>query len=131
MRVAALAIAALMMSGTAVAQTTPNMDPPATDTGSDLTATSQPTMATDVAPAMGAVVQPDNSNPERDARGIAVISDPAVVPIGWNGVQGEAMGGPLVDPATGQTVDTTASYPACTRTVTDKCLQTYERHRVR
>jgi hypothetical protein len=80
-----------------------------------------------------ALVQPSNANPERDARGIPVISAAAIVPAGWNGVAGtgEAMGGPLLDPATGEPMADTATYPACTRTVTDHCLQTYERHRVR
>jgi hypothetical protein len=40
------------------------------------------------------------------------------------------MGGPLVDPATGATIDdTNHSYPACSASVTDNCLQTYERGR--
>jgi hypothetical protein len=84
-------------------------------------------------PAGDPVVQPSNANPERDARGIPVISAAAIVPAGWNGVAGtgEAMGGPLLDPATGQPMADTTSYPACTRTITDHCLQTYERHRAR
>jgi hypothetical protein len=78
------------------------------------------------ADAASAIVQPSNADPERDARGIAVISAAAVVPPGWNGTAaGEAMGGPLLDPATGEPV-APDSYPACTATVTDKCLQTYE-----
>jgi len=73
-----------------------------------------------------AIVQPGNSDPERDARGIAVISAAAIVPPGWNGTAaGKAMGGPLLDPATGEAVGP-ADYPACTASVTDKCLQTYE-----
>jgi len=78
----------------------------------------------------GAIVQPSNFSPERDARGIAVVSDPAVVPAGWNGVAaGSAMGGPELDPATGEA--TASGYPPCTRTRTDRCLQTYERGRGR
>ena len=74
------------------------------------------------------LVQPSNSNPERDARGIAVISDPAVVPAGWN--SGPAMGGPAIDPAMRTTsMPSTDSYPPCSRTVTDNCVQTYERGR--
>ena len=77
----------------------------------------------------GALVEPSNSNPERDARGIPVISAAAVVPAGWNGTAaGEAMGGPELDAVTGEPV-APESYPACTATVTDKCLQTYERGR--
>jgi hypothetical protein len=88
------------------------------------------TMATNVTPPMNPVVQPSNANPERDARGIPVISDPAVVPSGYNGTTGAGVGGPLVDPATGATVTgADASHPPCTRTVTDNCLQTYERGR--
>lgn len=79
--------------------------------------------------ASGATVQPSNANPERDARGIAVISDAATVPAGWNGTAaGEAMGGPELDPVTGEPA-ALASYPACSRTVTDHCLQTYEKGR--
>jgi hypothetical protein len=77
----------------------------------------------------GQVVEPSNADPERDARGIAVISAAAVVPAGWNGTAaGEAMGGPELDPATGEPV-AAAGYPACTASVTDHCLQTYERGR--
>ena len=70
------------------------------------------------APASAAVVQPSNANPERDARGIAVISDVAYVPPGYNGIGG-AMGGPVEGD--------NESYPACTATVTDNCIQLYER----
>jgi len=65
------------------------------------------------------VVEPSNANPERDARGIVVISAPAYVPAGYNGVVGAAMGGPVEGDD--------ASYPACTATVTDNCIQLYER----
>lgn len=142
MRTAAFAIA-LLMSSAAVAQTTAaetDMDVNAqvqTDTGiaADVDAdvhatTSAHTTAANMPMASGPVVQAGNSNPERDARGIAVISAAAVVPAGWNGVAGTAMGGPLVDPATGATIDdTNHSYPACSASVTDNCLQTYERGR--
>lgn len=91
-------------------------------------ATGQTTLA--MAPASPAVIQPSNQNPEHDARGIAVISDPALVPDGWNGVSGTAMGGPLLDPVSGEAVDADdASYPACSSSVTDNCLQAYERGR--
>ena len=81
-----------------------------------------------IADAGGHVVQPGNSDPKRDARGIAVISAPAVVPAGWNGTAASAMGGPLLDPVTGEAA-AEADYPACTATVTDNCLQTYEKGR--
>ena len=86
-----------------------------------------PTLAGPFAAAQ--VVQPGNSDPERDARGIAVISLAAVAPAGWNGTPaGAATGGPELDAVTGETV-APDSYPACTATVTDKCLQTYEKGR--
>lgn len=151
---------ALLMSGTALAQTTTdtgNM----TDTGTmtdtsmetnvsatdmstdtshdmsthssstmndatvDTSAQSNMTMASSSLP--GPVIQPSNANPEEDARGIAVISAPAIVPPGWNGVPGTAMGGPLVDPATGEAVGSDETYPACSATVTDNCVQAYAR----
>lgn len=78
------------------------------------------------ADATAAIVRPSNARPERDARGIPVISAAALVPAGWNGSgAGAAMGGPELDPATGESV-AARGYPACTATVTDKCLQTYE-----
>ncbi len=84
----------------------------------------------------GEIALPSNAAPERDARNIVVISDPATVPAGFNGTPAplNGMGGPLVDPAdTSATAEPAArpdaSYPACTRTVTDNCVQTYERHR--
>jgi hypothetical protein len=93
-----------------------------------LTATELASLGTAAAPT-GAVVAPSNADPERDARGIPVISAAAVVPAGWNGTPaGAAMGGPELDAVTGEPV-APDSYPACTATVTDKCLQTYERGR--
>ena len=80
----------------------------------------------------GTAVAPDNSNPERDARGIPVISDPAVAPPGFNQPAGSltGMGGPLVDASQAPAPQpATQDYPPCTRTVTDHCLQTYERGR--
>lgn len=84
--------------------------------------------ADELAATSAQLVAPSNSNPERDARGIAVISAPAEAPAGWNGVPAGAVGGPELDPATGEAAGA-ASYPACTATVTDRCLQTYERRR--
>ena len=139
MRMTVMAIA-LLMSGTAVAQVTSedemsDMDVHAETTVDTTSAdmTAQATTTTMASSAMpGQVVQPSNASPEHDARGIAVISDPAVVPAGWNGVTGTAMGGPLVDAATGETMTgDDESYPACSATVTDNCLQTYERGRSR
>ena len=129
---------ALLMSSAAIAQPTDltadtplpadTSAAPAPDTSNtadqDSTATALPAAGTETQ-------QPDNSNPRHDARGIAVISDAAVIPAGYNGVSGAAVGGPEVDPATGQTISDTAAAPPCSKTVTDHCLQTYERHRSR
>lgn len=126
--------------GTVVTSTTDNVgdDEGTTTTHVNTGATTTGTMthgtmvATNVTPPMNPVVQPSNAAPERDARGIAVISDPAVVPAGFNGSSGAGVGGPLVDPATGTTMTgADASHPACTATVTDNCVQTYERSRRR
>jgi hypothetical protein len=115
---------ALLTGGAAIAQTQ-------TMPAYDATAP----MAT-MAPAAGQTVMPSNAAPERDARGIAVISDPAVVPAGYNGTPSTmtGVGGPLVEPtdtdATAAAATTPdATYPACSRTITDNCLQTYERGR--
>ena len=133
MKAAAFTIA-LLMSGAAFAQTDASTDVMAYE-GDGVTTAAWETdsmtasTATADASATGSLVQPGNSSPERDARGIAVISDPAVVPAGWNGTAaGSAMGGPELDPATGEPV-APETYPACTATVTDNCLQTYERGR--
>ena len=137
---------ALMLGGAAIAQTTtpqttPSPDATNTPTGTmtdhrgmghSTTPASTTATTTSAAPASGTVVSAGNENPKRDARGIKVMSDPAVVPAGFNGVADSGgMGGPLVDPATGETVDAAApaSTPACTAEITDSCLQTYERGR--
>jgi hypothetical protein len=87
------------------------------------------TVAAALPAASGAIVEPSNADPERDARGIAVISAAAIVPAGWNGTAaGAAMGGPELDPVTGEPVGP-RDYPACTASVTDRCVQTYERGR--
>src|SRR5205085_12372988 len=82
-----------------------------------------PAMATPTANSTGPVAAPSNAAPERDARGIAVISDAADVPAGYNGTAGSmtGMGGPLLDTAGAPASTPDASYPACTRTVTDTC----------
>src|SRR3546814_20504671 len=94
-----------------------------TDTTTTTMAPTQTPVTTAMAPASAAVVAPGNDDPEHDARGIAVLSDPAVVPAGWNGITGTAVGGPLVDPATGETVPAVDdSPPPRPPDVTDNCL---------
>jgi len=112
---------ALTLSTAAIAQTEPEVMP-------DSTADTE--MTTSTMPSTGSVQMPSNANPEHDARGIAVISDPAIVPAGYNGTDATGIGGPLVDPATGEAVNPTdTAHPPCSRTVTDNCVQTYERGR--
>ena len=126
----ALFAIALMASGAALAQTYPDTtatDPVDTAAPADTTATMDTTMTAPLTATTGQIAEPSNADPEHDARGIAVISDPATVPAGFNGTPASAVGGPLIDPATGAPAE--ESYPACTATVTDNCLQTYERGR--
>ena len=126
MKTAALTLV-LLVSGAAFAQA-PDSTASSSDTISTV-ATPSSTAETSSA-TMGPTVQPSNASPERDARGIAVLSDPATVPAGFNGLPGGAMGGPLVDPVTGKTLDEAAAhYPACSKKVTDNCRQTYGRRR--
>lgn len=75
----------------------------------------------------------DGTPPERDARGIPVISAPAVVPAGANEpVTAPPGANVVVSPNQASVFNTRQSaqdYPPCTRTVTDNCVQTYERGR--
>lgn len=75
----------------------------------------------------------DGSPPERDARGIPVISAPAVVPPGANQATPVPPGAQVVanpnQAAVFQTQPAAKEYPPCTREVTDGCVQTYERGR--
>ena len=107
----ALFAAALLLSSAAFAQTTTVTTPPPADT------------------ATSPVVMPDNSAPRVDNNGNTVISHPAVAPPGFNQAPGmNGVGGPYVDPS--QPPAPTAAigdYPPCSRTVTDHCIQTYER----
>jgi len=70
----------------------------------------------------GQTVAPGNTNVERDARGIPVVSAPATAPSGWNGNGAPAAAGQSA-PSMGAATD----LPPCSRTVTDRCVQTYER----
>jgi hypothetical protein len=119
---------ALLLGGAAFAQTHDLAPAAAYDGDGTVTASFETEGATGLAadaPAVGTLVQPGNSAPERDARGIAVISDPAFAPPGWNGVPAGGLGGPELDPATGEPA-APDDYPPCTAAVTDNCLQTYE-----
>jgi len=122
MKTAMFAVA-LMVSGAAIAQ-----DYPADTTVPAETTIPAPDTTVPMATPTSHVSMPGNTDPELDARGIPVISDPANVPAGFNMPLG--VGGPLVDasqPPAPQPA--TESYPPCTREITDNCVQTYERGR--
>ena len=74
---------------------------------------------------------PSNDNPERDARGIPVVSAPAEVPAGANDMTPVPAGAVFTPNPNQQSVFTprpaAEEYRACSRTVTDNCVQTYER----
>ena len=74
----------------------------------------------------GQTVAPGNQAPERDARGIPVVSDPAEAPPGFN--QSPQVGGTGASPSSPPAPQaSTENYPVCSRTVTDNCVQAYER----
>ena len=75
----------------------------------------------------GQTSEPSNAAPRRDARGIPVISAPATAPSGWNQPPGTPGAAPASQPA--GTQGSAGSLPPCTRTVTDNCVQTYQRNR--
>jgi hypothetical protein len=81
------------------------------------------------APAGGTPVAPSNAAPERDARGIPVVSAEAVAPTGYNQPAQVGPAGTLAPPATPAAMPPAGDLPPCTRKVTDHCTQTYERHR--
>lgn len=73
-------------------------------------------------------VTPENADPARDARGIPVISTPGVAPPGANE---PVPSGPVVPAPNEEAVfapkPSTIAYPPCSPTVTDNCVQTYQR----
>jgi ABC-type Fe3+-hydroxamate transport system substrate-binding protein len=84
--------------------------------------------------AAGAVAQTTptaSSQPEKDARGIPVISSPATAPAGTNVPVSAPAGVKVVVNANQEAAFTAApavgEMPACSKTVTDRCKQTYER----
>ena len=130
MKLIALAIP-LMLSGAAVAQSAPDFTPaPGTTALVPVPDSNAPGGYRNVkitTPASGKVIHPGNLYPQRDNSGVVVISDPAVVPDGWNGVTSStAMGGPMEDVSNVQTVRTTsAGVPVCSSTITDHCIESY------
>jgi hypothetical protein len=76
----------------------------------------------------GTVQAPSNAAPERDARGVPVISAPAVAPAGYNQPAQVGPAGTLT-PVAPASMPPAGDLPPCTRKVTDHCTQTYERGR--
>ena len=80
-----------------------------------------------------AAVAQGNAAPERDARGIPVISAPATPPAGANQSTPIPAGAQAtVNPnqaAVFATQPANKEYPPCTKDMTDGCVQTYERGR--
>ena len=116
MKTILFAATALCFAGAAVAQTT------------DTTTTQTTTTSTET------TVAPGNTAPERDARGIPVVSDPATAPAGVNIPVTAGPNVQIVAPSSPQTIPSqpsTETYPVCSRTVTDNCVQNYERGRRR
>lgn len=73
--------------------------------------------------------------PERDARGIPVVSEAATAPSGANQPFSVPQGAEVVLNPNQQQVfapqPAQGEMPPCTREVTDRCTQTYERGRAR
>ncbi|WP_129790781.1 hypothetical protein [Sphingosinicella sp. CPCC 101087] len=113
----------------------PAAPPSATQSMSQPTTTpsSQPTTMPAASGAGTGTVAPSNESPERDARGIPVVSDPAEVPAGANQAQPIPPGATFTPNPNQAQVFTprpaTEEYPTCSRTVTDNCVQSYERGR--
>jgi ABC-type Fe3+-hydroxamate transport system substrate-binding protein len=126
--------AALTLGTAAVAQTTEEE----TDATTTETTTTTTTSTTQPAPGNmstmrtgGQTVAPGNGSPETDARGIPVISAPAAAPAGYNQPAQQIPAGSPVPTVARPTPTAAGALPPCTRTVTDRCTQTYERGRAR
>lgn len=116
--------AALMLGGTAVAQTTEE------EVQESDNAATLPVIGVRI-PAPRNVIAPGNAAPETDARGIPVISAPAEAPAGYNQPAQTVPAGSPMPTVAPPTPAAAGPLPPCTRTVTDRCTQTYERGRAR
>lgn len=80
--------------------------------------------------AQESTVAPGNAAPERDARGIPVVSAEATAPAGTNQAVSVPPGAQVVvNPNQAQAFTpqpAAGDMPPCTREVTDHCTQTYE-----
>jgi hypothetical protein len=126
--------AALMLGSAAVAQTTEETTEDSTeDTTTTTTSTTMPAGTTTTSTTMpaGRMVAPGNTAPERDARGIPVVSAPAAAPAGYNQAAQMVPAGTPMPTMARPTPSAAGELPPCSRTVTDRCTQTYERGRAR
>jgi translation initiation factor IF-2/pilus assembly protein FimV len=116
MRTLLFAAAALTISGAAIAQ----------DASQTTTTTEQPSGETVDDPSQA-------TGPEGITQQGTDPNGEAAAPAGTNqGMQGDAGTGMAAQPMSGQQAaftprPATTEYPACSRTVTDSCVQTYER----
>ena len=82
--------------------------------------------------ASGAALAQNSGTPAIDARGIPVVSAPATAPAGANqSVTVPAGATVTVNPNQGAVFTPMAAsgdMPACSKSVTDRCMQTYEGH---
>jgi hypothetical protein len=111
--------------GTQTPTTPPQTSPPDTATPTSGTMPTSGSMSA----GSGMSVAPGNQAPERDARGIPVVSDPATAPAGTNQMTSVPPGSQVQMGGSGAfaTQTSTDNYPACSKTVTDNCVQNYER----
>lgn len=138
--------AALMLGGAAVAQTTTEEESETTTTETSTDTAPAPDATTSIPPPMtvapapgnmstmrtgGQTVAPGNSSPETDARGIPVVSAPAEAPTGYNQPARTVPAGSPMPTVASPPTTAAGPLPPCTRTVTDRCTQTYERGRAR
>ena len=119
--------AALMLGGAAVAQTTTEEETDTTTTETTTTSTTAPAPGNMSTMRTGQTVAPGNNVPETDARGIPVISAAAEAPAGYNQPARTVPVGTPMPTVAPPTATAAGPLPPCTRTVTDRCTQTYER----
>jgi hypothetical protein len=77
----------------------------------------------------GSVQAAGNQAPERDARGIPVVSAEAMAPTGYNQPAQVGPAGTLTPVQPASSMPAAGDLPPCSRKVTDHCTQTYERGR--
>jgi len=111
--------AALMLGGAAMAQDTTG--------GTGTTDTTASGSMQGMQMGNGMAQPASNQAPERDARGVAVISADASAPPGYNQPARTGPAGSIQPTATVNSMGSAGDLPPCSRKVTDHCTQTYER----